>query len=187
MLILLLRCGRPSSISEDGTGGVPAISPVDVPIARCRQSGDFQMGPAVRFAGAIAKNPCVDAEARLGVTEVSWCNTSSLHFLPLARYDRGESGTDAPPGDGERASMNQPSIGWSNQCERTVSHATVPDWEKGAEPGFLAGCAIAHLGGLPAEALAFKQASSDSQVLPRAPRHPITGDDRAKPAKRRRG
>lgn len=67
-----------------------------------------------------------------------------------------------------------------------LSGTSVLGWEKGAEPGFLAGCAIAHLGGLPAEALAFKSAGRDAQDLPRAPRHPITGDDRAKPAKRRR-
>lgn len=36
-------------------------------------------------------------------------------------------------------------------------------WERGAEPGFLAGCAIAHLGGLPAEALAFKQAKESAE------------------------
>lgn len=46
---------------------------------------------------------------------------------------------------------------------RSISHATVIGWEKGAEPGFLAGCAIAHLGGLPAEALAFRQAGGDSR------------------------
>ena len=46
--------------------------------------------------------------------------------------------------------------------ERSVSHATVIGWEKGAEPGFLAGCAIAHLGGLPAEALAFKPLEAPS-------------------------
>lgn len=73
------------------------------------------------------------------------------------------------------------------ELERPLSVNAAHGWEKGAEPGFLAGCAIAHLGGLPAEALAFRQAGRDSQDLPRAPRHPITGDDRAKPAKRRRG
>lgn len=49
------------------------------------------------------------------------------------------------------------------ELERPLSVNAAHGWERGAEPGFLAGCAIAHLGGLPAEALAFKQAGGASR------------------------
>lgn len=50
--------------------------------------------------------------------------------------------------------------------EKPFSASVVQGWERGAEPAFLTGCAIAHLGGLPAEALAFKQAGGASRPAP---------------------
>lgn len=47
--------------------------------------------------------------------------------------------------------------------EKPFSASVVQGWERGAEPAFLTGCAIAHLGGLPAEALAFKQSGGASR------------------------
>lgn len=80
--------------------------------------------------------------------------------------------------------MNLPTFGWSNKRGRTVSHATALGWERGAEPGFLAGCAIAHLGGLPAEALAFKQAGGE---IPAAPFPRLKGTPNTTVASRKGG
>jgi hypothetical protein len=68
--------------------------------------------------------------------------------------------------------------------DKPLSDVTVHGWEKGAEPGFLAGCAIAHLGGLPAEALAFRSESSapaKASGFPKLKGRPIV----PAPAKRR--
>lgn len=59
----------------------------------------------------------------------------------------------------EFARMVSDIVGLAKPLSMMAAHG----WEKGAEPGFMAGCAIAHLGGLPAEALAFKRVGGDSQ------------------------
>lgn len=51
--------------------------------------------------------------------------------------------------------------------DRPFNQSTAKRWEEGAEPGFVAGCAIALLGGVAIESLAFEDEPSAAHTPPR--------------------